>query len=365
MVCSISIGNLVVMEATTISEVSWAKLPWAQLTIRRLSDLFENSDHKQFCTFDEYIEELHEFKAPRKSFGAASPKFMEGGQIALRLQQFLETSQVQASVQQQQGNILQQHRQVMPQQPTTVQTGEQPPATAAMAMETANHVVQLSAEIPPLPPDVPNKIRRSNDILPYNHGDLWRYCVGACIKAKKAIPGSRLLDGFQNCGEFYPAPTNQVLQKWAGRNRRMRFSYWQVYAAAGIEGEWAKDLHKHPVDWTKIASKKRKCTGGCAAGNDSEDGTESGDGAVSGGGGRGAAAAAAARLAAGSAAGSGAEAGSYIPGGAFSGGGGRGASAAAAARLAGSDAAPAAGEPAAQTGGGSGIIQAAAASGEL
>ena len=87
---SISIENPADMEKEKNPKISWEEVPWAQPIIQQLNVSLATSALSRYCDFEKYIQDLRKLKVPVDSFGAASAKFIEGEQIALRLQQFMD-----------------------------------------------------------------------------------------------------------------------------------------------------------------------------------------------------------------------------------------------------------------------------------
>ena len=247
---SVSIENLVDMQSEPLEpELPWTLLPWAKTTVRRLKGLFDTSTLCGDCEFDRYIGDLHKLKAQEFSFGVASAKFIEGKEIALKLQQYLEENQQHhQTAEQHEPN----HQHPLPRQNEA--------STAATVTETVapkfNFFTPSSGEIPPLPPDNPAMIRRFRDSIHYNFDDFWEFCVHAQKNTKTPLGRRDLALMFEATGN-YPDAKKRTVDKWI-YGPRMRFSEQQVHSAAGLSGDWPPDLHTQPVQ--PVMSQKR-CRG--------------------------------------------------------------------------------------------------------
>ena len=248
-------------------ELPWAQLPWAKTIIRRLEGLFDTSTLREDCDFNLYIRDLHNLKAQECSFGAASAKFIEGKEIASKLQQYLEENQQHPQRAQQQ-EPYHRHNEANPVAPGTETLSQDPPT------EKLKLLTRKSGDIPPIPPDNPNIIRRSRE-SDYTFEDFWEFCVRAQQRSKHPISRRDLARLFALSSGFEGAKKCTV-DKWL-HGSRMRISEFQIYAAAGLVGNWEADLHEKPVQVPPKRcrrEKKRKNIGNGSDDDDSSDGDE-------------------------------------------------------------------------------------------
>ena len=259
--------------------ISWADLPISQCIMRKLKARYDASEVRHDCTFEKLTARLHALRAHESQFDFIHPLFLEGEQIAARMEKFLrENEEVGHAEPVHSGMGSTTHFTEAEAPPHPHQTalpptaplqrrdpapGTQPypPRDQAPQMRSAHPEIgpesTLPKSVPPVPPQSDSKKRHIVSDLAYTPEEFWEHCVIQVRTTKKRLSVLQLSHSFSESGNYSTQPKHHTVKSWIQGQRR-RFSVEQVYAAAELHGSWDPTGHTRPVaDYMPLNKRSR------------------------------------------------------------------------------------------------------------